>query len=391
MDVVSGLLDGPRARDAFLLRSHLRAPWSMRVEDGSPLTVLPVVRGTAWVGAADRPDDPGVHLGAGDVVLLRGPGHYVVADGPSTAPQVVVGPEPDACRSVGDGPSPMQVLGVRAWGNDPDGPTVLVTGTYPVHGAVGRRVLRALPERLVLRRDEVDGALVDLFAREVVRDLPGQEAVLDRLLDLVLLQCLRSWLARPGAPGWYRADADPAVGRALRALHHAPQRPWTVQSLAREVGLSRAAFARRFTALVGEPPMTYLTGWRLDLAADLLLEPDATLASVARAVGYGTPFALSAAFTRVRGVSPAQHRARGDGWGPAAARGTGGQSSRDPARSGSASAPAAATTNTAANTPNSSPVPPRSRNGGTASGATMDAIRPTPAAQPAPVVRTAVG
>ncbi|WP_069386241.1 AraC family transcriptional regulator [Cellulosimicrobium cellulans] len=319
MDVVAGLLDGPRARGAFLLRSHLTAPWSMRIEDEAPLTIVPVLRGSAWVGPAggdDRRDggDPdgngGVHVGEGDVVLLRGPDHYVVADSPSTAPQVVVGPASDMCRAVDGGPSPMTVLGVRSWGNDPDGETVVVTGTYPLDGEVGRRILRVLPQRVVLRRGDVDGGLVEMLAREVVQDLPGQEAVLDRLLDLLLISCLRTWLSRPDAPGWYRADADPVVGAALRLVHHDPARPWTVDALARAVGLSRAAFSRRFTELVGEPPMTYLTGWRLDLAADLLLEDGATVASVARAVGYGTPFALSAAFKRVRGVSPAEHRER---------------------------------------------------------------------------------
>ena len=99
------------------------------------------------------------------------------------------------------------------------------------------------------------------------------------------------------------------VGHALRLLHHDPARPWTVAELARETGVSRAALARRFHELVGEPPMTFLTGWRIALAADLLREPGATIASVADQVGYGTPFALSAAFKRVRGVSPKQHRA----------------------------------------------------------------------------------
>jgi AraC-like DNA-binding protein len=204
----------------------------------------------------------------------------------------------------------MTVLGVRSWGNDPGGETVIITGTYPLDGEVGRRVLRVLPQRVVLRSSDVDGTLVEMLAREVVQDLPGQEAVLDRLLDLLLISCLRTWLSRDDAPGWYRADADPVVGAALRLIHHDPARAWTVDSLAREVGLSRAAFSRRLTTLVGEPPMSYLTGWRLDLAADLLLEPDATLTSVARAVEYASPFALSAAFKRVRGVSPAAHRAR---------------------------------------------------------------------------------
>ncbi|GAA4722062.1 AraC family transcriptional regulator [Isoptericola chiayiensis] len=327
MDVVAGLLDGPRARGAFLLRSHLTAPWGMRIEDESPLTIVPVLRGRVWLAPSERnpsgddggarvpPSDTGADGGtwveAGDVVLLRGPEHYVVADSPATEPTVVVGPNPQDCRAIDGGPSEMITFGVRSWGNDPDGETVIITGTYPLDGAVGRRILRLLPHRVVLRRGDIDATVIDLLAREVVQDLPGQEAVLDRLLDLLLITCLRTWLDRPDAPGWYRADADPAVGAALRLIHHDPARPWSVESLAREVGLSRAAFARRFTELVGEPPVAYLTGWRLDLAADLLLADDgATLAAVARTVGYTTPFALSAAFKRVRGISPAEHRRR---------------------------------------------------------------------------------
>jgi AraC-like DNA-binding protein len=92
-------------------------------------------------------------------------------------------------------------------------------------------------------------------------------------------------------------------------LHNNPAHPWTVATLAAETGVSRAALARHFTELVGEPPISYLTGWRLALAADLLRDPDATVGAVARQVGYGSAFALSAAFKRVRGVSPQEHRA----------------------------------------------------------------------------------
>ncbi|SCF46076.1 Helix-turn-helix domain-containing protein [Micromonospora marina] len=123
-----------------------------------------------------------------------------------------------------------------------------------------------------------------LLAAEIVKDDPGQEAVLDRLLDLLLIAALREWFARPGAaaPAWYRAYADPVVGRALRMLHHDPARPWTVASLAAEVGMSRAALARRFTASVGEPPVSYLTGWRLALAADRLSAPGTPSATASR-------------------------------------------------------------------------------------------------------------
>jgi AraC-like DNA-binding protein len=139
---------------------------------------------------------------------------------------------------------------------------------------------------------------------------PAQEMVLDRLLDLLLVSVLRSWLAAPdaGVPGWYRAESDPVVGPALRLMHDDPAHPWTVAELAARTGASRASLARRFAGLVGEPPMAYLTGWRITLAADLLRQADATIGAVARQVGYGSAFALSAAFKRERGVSPQEYR-----------------------------------------------------------------------------------
>jgi AraC-like DNA-binding protein len=204
----------------------------------------------------------------------------------------------------------MSYMGVRTWGNSPVGSTVMLNGTYELEGEVSRRLLGALPHLLVLPSDAWESPLLGLLAEEIVKDEPGQEAVLDRLLDLLLIAVLRAWFARPDAqaPGWYRAYSDPVVGRALRLIHDDPARQWTVAELAAEAGVSRAAFARRFNELVGEPPMTFLTDWRLSLAADLLLEPDATIGSVAYQVGYSTPFALSTAFKRVRGISPRQHR-----------------------------------------------------------------------------------
>jgi AraC-like DNA-binding protein len=171
-----------------------------------------------------------------------------------------------------------------------------------------------------MSNDELDSPLPALLAAEIGRDGPGQEAVLDRLLDLLLVQVLRTWFARPGStpPRWWSGQADPVVGPALRLLQHSPEHAWTVADLARAVGVSRASFARRFTDVLGEPPMTFLTHWRLALAADLLLDPETTVAAVARRVGYGTPFALSSAFKRERGHSPRDHR-RGARPGSAAA------------------------------------------------------------------------
>jgi AraC-like DNA-binding protein len=308
MDAVAGLLDGPRAHEAFLLRSSMRPPWSLRIQDEAPLTVIAIVRGEAWlVPDAGEP----VCLRRGDVAIVRGPDPYTVADDPSTPPQAIIQPGQRCTTPDGQELKLMFDLGVRTWGNAADGETVMLTGTYELRSEVSGRLLRALPSSLVLREDEWDCPVIPLLADEIVKDEPGQEAVLDRLLDLLLIAVLRAWFARPaaGAPDWYRAYGDPVIGRALKLLHHNPAHPWTVAELAHETGMSRAALARRFHELVGEPPMAFLTSWRIALAADLLLEPGSTIGSVAHQVGYGSPFALSTAFKRVRGISPQQHRA----------------------------------------------------------------------------------
>lgn len=310
MDVLEALLDGPRARGAFLLRSLLDPPWALRIEDGAPLTVAAPLRGEAWL----LPDDgDAVRLSTGDVAIVRGPGFYTVADDPATEPSVVVLPG-GLCTSAEDGRSLVDEwsLGVRTWGA-PEGRTTLLTGTYDNAGEASKPLLAALPALVVLRRDQWRSPLIDVLAEEMQIAAPGQRAVLDRLLDVLLISALRTRFAaqREHAPAWYRAQQDPVVGVALARIHGAPERPWTVATLAAEAGVSRANLAKRFTDLLGEPPMAYLTHWRLAVAADLLTDPEATVTSVARRVGYSTPFAFSTAFKRARGISPQQHRLRG--------------------------------------------------------------------------------
>ena len=283
-------------------------PWAIRIEDEAPLTLVAMVRGEAWM----RPDDAeDVELRSGDVAIIRGPDPYDVTDALGTAPQAIILPGQRCVTPDGQELTEMSHMGVRTWGNSPDGTTAMLTGTYQMRSEISQRLLGALPPLLVLRGEDWHSPLIPYLAEEVVKDEPGQEAVLDRLLDLLLIAVLRAWFARPDAqaPGWYLAHGDPVVGPALRLLQNNPAHPWTVASLAREAGVSRAALARRFNALVGEPPMAFLTEWRLTLAADLLREPGATVGSVAPQVGYGSSFALSTAFKRVRGISPQQHRA----------------------------------------------------------------------------------
>ncbi|MFC5954130.1 AraC family transcriptional regulator [Streptomyces pratens] len=309
MDALTGLLEGPRARGAFMIRACFDPPWSVRIEDRAPLTVMLLVRGEAWLvpDSGDRR-----LLRPGDLAIARGPDPYTCADDPSTPPQALILPGGECHYPDGRPLNGVMDLGVRTWGDSPDGATVILIGTYRMRGEIGGRLLDALPPLLLLTADDWDCPLTPVLAAEIARDEPGQEVVLDRLLDLLVIAALRAWFARPEAapPAWYAALGDPAVGPVLRLLQDDPAHPWTVAALAAKAGVSRAALARRFTELVGEPPMTYLTGWRLALAADRLRDTDDTLGAIARHVGYGSAFALSTAFKRAYGVSPQEWRTR---------------------------------------------------------------------------------
>jgi AraC-like DNA-binding protein len=308
VDALANLLDGPRGRGAFLLRTIMAPPWSMRMDDGAPLGLVAVVSGTAWLvpvgGCGPRV------LPAGSVALVKGPDPVVLASDPAVEPGIVCGGGGRRTTPDGADLSDSTRLGPRTWGNDPDGSTLMLMDCYQVRGEISGRVLDALPPHLVLEPDAWSTPLVPLLADETGTEAPGQVAVLDRLFDLLLVSVIRAWFTRSDAevPRWYSAHRHPVVGPALRLLQEHPGRPWTVASLAAEAGASRSALARCFTASIGVPPMAYLREWRLARAADLLLDPDLTLDAIARRVGYSDGSTLSTVFKAARGVSPQQYR-----------------------------------------------------------------------------------
>jgi AraC-like DNA-binding protein len=307
MDVLDDLLAGTRARDGVFNLTIMDPPWAIEIRDEAPLALATLVRGSGWV---TRDGIEPQRMDQGDVAIFTGPAPYVVGDSVETAPQLRIHPG-GVCEPLPGAPVDYSArLGVRTYGSRAPGEVMVASGTYQVAGDVSRRLVTALPPVLVVPAAEVAGPVTDMIIGEIQRDAAGQQSVLDRWLDLALITTLRAWFARPEsqAPGWYQAQTDPVAGTALRLLHEDPAYPWNVTELADRVGVSRASLARRFTALVGEAPMSYLTGWRITLAADQLRATKDTVETIARRVGYANAFALSVAFKRVRGTTPTAHR-----------------------------------------------------------------------------------
>lgn len=300
MDPLADLLGRARASGSLFAQTTLHGSGGLDLgAERNPLALHVVRQGSLWL----QVDGEVTELATGDVVLVRGGTPTSFTAGPRETPTplwVLLGgaaAEPGVNR--------LELAGSGA-------PAVLLCGAYALTGSVCDRLLDALPAIAHVRA--LDGPLrrvVDVLFDELDASEPGQQTALDRVLDLLLVHVLRAHFASGAAvPSWYAARTDPLVARALAALHADPAAGWTVDRLARTVGLSRAALARRFTAAVGEPPLSYLTAWRIALAKEALQREGSTLASVAREVGYASEFALSAAFRRTVGEAPGRWRER---------------------------------------------------------------------------------
>ncbi|MFB4295770.1 AraC family transcriptional regulator [Actinomadura sp. NTSP31] len=296
MDVLSDAITAMHTGRPHANRHRLRAPWGMRFAGGDGCAFHVVLQGSCWLIPPD--DAPPFQLGAGDVAFLRGAGTHGLADSPATPLREFDMRNPEAPLD-GDGAV-----------------TVVLCGAYLLDGSRAHPLLSEVPPVAHLpARIGHHAALrtaVDLLGAEMGRSRPGAGAIVPALLDTLLLYILRAWFEEraedPAATGWTAALTDTAIATALTAIHDRPDRPWTVAELGRRAGLSRAAFAVRFTTLVGQPPLTYLTWWRMTIAARLLRESDTSLLTVARQVGYSSDVAFAAAFKRQYGITPGRYR-----------------------------------------------------------------------------------
>ncbi|MGH8877335.1 MAG: AraC family transcriptional regulator [Stackebrandtia sp.] len=295
MDVLSDTIAAMRTGtpDSGLTIRH--APWGRAYNSVPGAGFHVVLQGNCWL--IPRSSKP-VPLAVGDVVLIYRDWGHGLADHPETSLSEVAGPG-----------EPRLIEG-------PGARTSLLCGIYRFETDWSHPLWEDLPEVVHiparLGRNVELRAAVDLLTAELDTDRPGRAAMLPALLDAMLVYILRAWFdcqtenAKPS--GWAAAFHDPAITAALHAIHEDPARQWTVEELGSRAGMSRASISRRFTSLVGEPPLTYLTRWRMITAARELAGSDASLSGIARRVGYRSEYAFAKAFKRTHGTAPGQYR-----------------------------------------------------------------------------------
>lgn len=297
-----------RMNGAFYCRSELTAPWGM---------TLPPMPDYLWFHVPtfgrmllETGKSEARWLGPGELALVpHGDGHVLRSERDAPAPDVV------ALEL--EHPSERYEI-LRAGGGG--APTLLICGAVRFDHPAARNLVRILPD--IIHIDSASSPQMEwmqsalrLMGAEAKELRPGGEAVMTRLADILVVQAIRTWIDTDPAArgGWVGALRDPQIGRAISLIHRDPARPWTVALLADEVAMSRSAFAARFTELVGEPAMQYVTRWRMHVAVDALKQDGANVAELADRLGYRSEAAFARAFKRVVGVPPGALKREAEG------------------------------------------------------------------------------
>jgi AraC-like DNA-binding protein len=299
MDPLDDVFAAMRVGSALYARLEVTAPWGISFAAGQGARFGLVVRGGCWMSVEGLAEP--IALATGDCYVLARGTKYRLQDHLHT-------PTQNCFDVIGQ-----RVGGVIELGGGGVGATI-VTGWF-VFDAVGARPLLELMPLLVhartdLHRSQLLQATLQQLSTETAEPGLGSGTVISRLADMLFVQAIRAHVASAGEAngGWLAALADPRLGSAIRAMHEDTAHAWTIDALASRVGMSRSAFAARFRERVGEPPLAYLTRWRMFRAATALRSTDQTVAEVAFSVGYESESAFSKAFRRVNAVSPGVFR-----------------------------------------------------------------------------------
>jgi AraC-like DNA-binding protein len=314
MDAFSEVLSGVRLKGAMFFSAEFSAPWRLStphcrvlaptLAPGAPHIVVYhfVVEGTARARVEGGLD---VELSPGDIVVFpHGDPHHLSA-GPGTNP---VESAAVLQRITTGDLSPMQAGGGGAI-------TRFVCGYLSLDPLLCGPILESLPPilKVNVRTDRagqwLEQSILHLL-EEAASDRAGSDAMLAKLSEALFVDTVRRYVAglSDQTTGWLAGARDPVVGKSLALLHRRPEHPWTIAELATTVGVSRSALVARFTRYLSDPPMAYLTGWRLRLAAQALTSSAKGVADVAAAVGYESEAAFNRAFKRAFGVPPARYR-----------------------------------------------------------------------------------
>lgn len=296
MRALNSWLKAVHADGLVLVRTRVAGPWGFAVQPRNAVVFHFVAEGRAFLR---QPDAKTMALQAGELVLIpRGGEHELVHSPQGKTIQLET------------------FLAKRDAVIDTDPKAVtLICGEFNMDRHLALPALRALPRAVPLRVGMEPGSsplsdTLRMLRTEAETPNFGNQIVVRNLLSSLFVYFMRDWAdaASPTAKDWFSAVRSTHTARALARIHEAPERAWTLEALAREAGMSRAAFARNFSASVGEPPHSYLTRWRMGIAAQLLEETDLRLSEIASRVGYRSEFSFSRAFKLARGVSPIQYR-----------------------------------------------------------------------------------
>lgn len=306
-DPLAEALHFMRMEGVFYCRSELTAPWGVGMPALPDCVYFHVVTaGECWLLLESG--EP-LHAREGDLVVVpHGNGHAAVDEIGAETPSVFDLPHEYV--------SPQYAILRHGGGGEP---TTVMCGAVQFKHPAARSLVALLPEVIHVTSSIVRNewqwmpALLGLMADETAMTRPGGEAVVTRLSDILVIQAIRYWIASDAAStaGWLGALNDPLIGHAIAMIHREPERDWSVGSLASEVAMSRSSFSAKFSALVGESPMQYVTRWRMHLATDLLGEERLTVSQAAERLGYTTEAAFSRAFKRVTGEAPGAVRKAG--------------------------------------------------------------------------------
>ncbi|MGC4043634.1 MAG: AraC family transcriptional regulator [Armatimonas sp.] len=306
MDILSEMTSLIRTRGQVYGRLEFIAPWGFAFPGEKGICLI-VTQGSCFLGVDGK--KPLIPLTSGDFILLAAPQTYSL----QSQPGLPIRPMTEIISQ-----EAFHQSRLIPYQGDPSGAsTTLIAGCFSFATPESEWLARSLPPILHVASSSAHSpswfqSTLEFLDAEIARRLPGSDAVVDRLAEVLFVQALRTLPISPNQseePGWLYALADPQLGEALRLIHTEPEHSWTVPELARRVSMSRSAFAARFRNRVGKTPMEHLTEWRMVRAAGMIREGRAEkLAVVAAAVGYDSEAAFSKVFRRIIGVSPGKYR-----------------------------------------------------------------------------------